>query len=154
MSVDANILAVATTLLVLIGLFIARRHFTAQALRDRFEMYQWVEQPITDDEVRLAQEFWEEYFSKEAFTTKYREDAVKTRRYIACLRKYHFLLYTKAYETTLTDPYKVDIATWVRELAKIEEFRDVHARYYYYYPALARYLGDCSPELKIETRLP
>lgn len=139
MTFDQNLL-IATTALVLCGILIARFGFRAQALRDRFEMYQWVEGPITQEQLSVANQLPEEYFERDVFEEFYEGNDERIVRYLAMLRRYHFIFYTHAYERSLADPYAVKVKLWIDELAKLQEFRDVHERYKRYYPKFTEYL--------------
>lgn len=135
-----NLLEWSALLVVVYGVLLARRHFRLQALRDRFEMYQWSEAPVTKDDLSLVRALPEDYFPTPEVPKRYAKDDDALRRYISMVRRYHFLFYSNAFEAKLDDPYVIDLELWANELASTPEFKEANERFGRYYPQFSKWL--------------
>ncbi len=117
-------------------LIIQNRLFKAQLLRDRFQMYWKMYEPISDEEVKDLKIFPEDWIVPEKFETEYQNNDDRIKKYIRMSRLYEYLAFTfKLRKHKLPDPLGEEwLEIWLQGLVKEKEFRDVHFYYGNFYP--------------------
>jgi hypothetical protein len=119
--------------------------YRAQLIRDRYELYWRLYEPVTDDHLKTLRAYPEGYMSRDTYESKYKGDGAAKdeliRRYIILSATYEYLAFSVELYSQVKDPIKGDwIGIWVLELWECPEFQDVHRHYESYYETFADYL--------------
>ena len=136
-----NVLIITVTLIILVWqAIIQNRVSKAQLLRDRFEMYWQLWQPVSDEQVAEFQMIPAEAIDMEIYETKYKNDAPAIRKYIILAQIYEYLAFLHTLkEMGIEDPLGEHWEdTYIMDLLNFPEFLDVHKSYYDFYPPFAR----------------
>jgi hypothetical protein len=110
-----------------------------QSVRDRYELYRWVNS-INPDDVRAMRAGLHEFFEGEDLNKARTASDEELTRILFTQRAYEYLFYSVTWERlvgTYSD-LEVRIDLWIRELGTTEAFRLVHLRQGRYYPAFSR----------------
>lgn len=115
---------------------IQNRLFKAQLLKDRFQMYWKMYEPISNKEVHDLKMFPEDWIEKSKYETDYKNKENAMKKYIRMSKIYEYLAFTfKLREQNLPDPLGEKwLENWLKGLVKEKEFKDVHLYYGNYYP--------------------
>ncbi len=134
----------ATLIAIWLSMRVQNRLFYAQILRDRFEMYRWTYEPVSDEEVHELKVFPEDYMDKTKWKSNYRGNPKAIRKYIIMSHLYEYLAFTYAIrELGLPDPLGNRwVELWTRRLIGKREFIDVHEYYKDFYPDFAKLVED------------
>lgn len=138
------------TLIVLFGTLvivgrqslIQNKLLIAQLLRDRFEMYWKIYEPITSEHVAEFKIFTEDFMDGSVYSAKYEGDYDRIRKYLGLMKIYEYLAFTHNLEVlNLPDPLGYEWThRWTRDLLKDETFRDVHRFHGAYYQRFSTFV--------------
>lgn len=120
--------------------------FKARTIRENFAQFQWIDSPITPDQIQMARAAPRRYFDEETFSQHYQDDDDAIRRYLIAFRIYHYLLYYQEFHKDVPDFFDVDLERWIREMWKSKEFCYVHERWKEYYPKFKKYIESRRPD--------
>ncbi|MGE0811253.1 MAG: hypothetical protein AB7N69_11675 [Immundisolibacter sp.] len=138
--IQTGLLAVGTLSLAILA-WQAWNHNTllrAQILRDRFDMYWRLFQPVSDEQIKDFAVFPQNYMDLDRYRTDYQGKPDSIRRYIHISMLYEYLAFTFTLHHTLKvhDPLRKGDwgARWTRDLIAEKEFMHVNDYYGAYYP--------------------
>jgi hypothetical protein len=116
------------------------RIFRAQLLRDRFEMYWKLYDPVSDAQIEEFKLYPEDYMTRERFDQFYKGQDVKIRKYIYFSMLYEYLAFTHILkDLKVPDPLGENwVDMYVAQLCQVSEFQDVHEEYRGYYPTFEK----------------
>jgi hypothetical protein len=126
--------------------FLQNRLMKAQILRDRFEMYWQLYEPVTDAHVENLRLYPQDYMPLDMYKAKYETNEPSLRRYICMSRLYEYLAFTYSLHHVLKVPDPLGpnwTQKWTDTLAVVPEFRDVHVAYHDYYPKFETCVNNC-----------
>src|SRR2546427_1042373 len=115
--------------------------YRAQLLRDRFEMYWKMYEPVSQGQVEELREFPEDFIDPKIYE-KYKDHDKKLRKYIGMAQRYEYLAFAHGLEELhLKDPLGYEwTQRWTRELLADEVFLDVHRYFGVYYPQFTKFI--------------
>ena len=127
---------------ILFQLIIQNRIFRAQVLRDRFEMYWKIWEPVSDAQVNELRLYPDDYLSKDKYESQYRNDEKALRKYIYMLNVYEYLAFSYATRRlSLPEPLGRKWTTrWLSDLVEEQTFLDVHEYHKPFYPEIAAFI--------------
>jgi hypothetical protein len=101
------------------------------------EAYVRMTTSVTDNEVETMMLHIADHFEREIYLDRYHGRPNRIRSYLLMKKKYIYLFSTTSYSADKNSPGRQAVSQWMRELCQYQEFRDVHASQYKYYPKLA-----------------
>ena len=121
---------------------IQNRLAKVQLLRDRFEMYWRTYSPVTDEHIRDAMLYPEDYMPVSVYEGVYRNDKERLRKYIAMTKLYEYLVFMHAsQQLDIDDPLgKEWLPRWVSQLSTDQQFLEVNEYYRPYYEKFSGYV--------------
>ncbi len=116
--------------------------YRAQLLRDRFEMYWKMYEPVSQGQGQELKEFPEDFIDLKVYEEKYKDHDRKLRKYIGMAKRYEYLAFAYGLKVLhLKDPLGHDWTQhWTRDLLKDEIFLDVHHYFGAYYPHYEKFI--------------
>ena len=139
--IQIAILAVlSATLVAVLGQYLQQnRLLRAQQLRDRFEMYWKLYEPMPADALQWMEVCPDDYMPIELYEERYKGNPVAQRKYAGMAQIYEFLAFSFQLEKLrLKDPLTYQwTRRWTADLTAHEEFRQVNQHYREYYPDFA-----------------
>ena len=137
----ANLVIITATLLALVWqTTISNRIAKGQLMRDRFEMYWKLYEPVSDGQVKIFHLNHQDYVESDRYEQAYKDNDDAARQYVSVAQYYEYLGFLSALDDIgIRDPLGDDVMKfWTADLAGIPAFRDVHNHFKKYYPAYAR----------------
>lgn len=118
---------------------ISNRIAKGQLLRDRFEMYWKLYEPVSDAQVKLFHLNYRDYIDSERYEQAYKNNDDAARQYISVAQYYEYLGFLTVLDKMgIRDPLGPEVMDlWTADLIGIPAFRDVHNHFKKYYPAYA-----------------
>ena len=142
--IQATIALIYLVILVLIlfQLIVQNRIFRAQVLRDRFEMYWKIWEPVSDAQVNELRLYPDDYLSKDKYESHYQNDDKALRKYIYMLNVYEYLAFSYATRRlSLPEPLGRKWTTrWLTDLVEENTFLEVHEYHKSFYPEIAAFI--------------
>jgi len=93
---------------------------------------------LSDEEISTMMLHLADHFDPEIYRKRYHGEPLRVNIYFLMKRKYLYLLLSTYYKENKRDPAGKAPLTWLKELCKYQEFRDVHASQGKYYPSFKR----------------
>lgn len=120
--------------------------YLAQLLRDRFEMYWKMYEPVSQGQLEELREFPEDYIELTLYEEKYKGHDKKLRKYIGMAQRYEYLAFAHGLEELhLRDPLGYGwTQRWTEDLLEDEVFMDVHHYFGAYYPGYTKLIKKLS----------
>jgi hypothetical protein len=137
----ANLLIITATLGALVWqTAISNRIAKGQLMRDRFEMYWKLYEPVSDAQVKLFHLNYRDYVDSERYERAYKNNDDAARQYISVAQYYEYLGFLAVLDKMgIRDPLGADVMKlWTTDLVGIPAFHDAHNHFKKYYPAYAR----------------
>ena len=118
------------------------RLYSAQLLRDRFEMYWKMYEPVSQGQLEELEEFPEDFIDLKVYEEKYKGHDKMLRKYIGMAQRYEYLAFAHGLEELhLKDPLGYEwTRRCTRELLTDEVFLDVHRYFGGYYPHYTKFI--------------
>jgi hypothetical protein len=123
--------------------YLQNRLMKAQLLRDRFEMYWQVYNPVSAEQVAELKLYPDEYMGLARFKDSYEGNDAAITKYIYMSLLYEFLAFSHAaqYRLKVPDPLGKDwLVNYASELIASSQFQDVHEEYRGYYRDFADFI--------------
>lgn len=138
-----NLLIVTATLGALLWQTVLQNRMTrAQMLKDRWEMYWRLYEPITEEHVRTLEANPEDYVPMEKYLERYKDKPERIRRLIYMAQMYEYLVFLWSWKKLgVKDPLGENwLALWTGGLGLEEEFLDINEHYRAFYPEFAAFV--------------
>jgi len=136
------IVSVFALLAILTQLVTQNRIFKAQMLKDRFDMYWKILEPVSAGSLNQLALYPDDYMDRTLYESTYKGNSDAIRKYMYMLQIYEYLAFCyglKQYK--LPDPLGYEwTERWTRELLSEKEFCEVHRYFAPYYPYFASYV--------------
>lgn len=119
---------------------IQNRLAKGQLMRDRFEMYWKMYDPISDAQIQLFHLNHEDYIDLDRYELSYKNNDAAARQYISLAQYYEYLGFLATLDAMgIRDPLGANvIEIWTDDLVAIPVFSDVHEHFRKYYPLYAK----------------
>ena len=75
----------ATLIAVSRSMVVQNRLFKAQLLRDRFDMYRWTLEPLTENHIKDLEAYPDDYMDRSKYENEYKDNDQGIRKYFICL---------------------------------------------------------------------
>jgi hypothetical protein len=131
-----------TLLAILRQMILQNRIFSAQILRDRFEMYWKTLDPVSEREIKELEVYPDDYIDRKVYDKSYKGKPDAIHKYIEMMKLYEYLAFSYALkQLRLPDPLGYHFTEmWAAELIAQKEFVDAHEYHKAYYPEFAKFV--------------
>lgn len=138
-----------TLISIYLQMRIQNRIHHEQLIYHRYELFNSIFDPITDDNIRNIKSYPDMYLDKETFDHKYKKNNVKIIKLLLTIRIYIYFVMIHALRLNkLSDPFNIGIIKWMDELEEDEDFQVVAKELGSYYPSFQKFLNDRLSKVK------
>jgi hypothetical protein len=143
--IQIGILAVLTATLIatLWQVRLQNRLQKAQLLRNRFEMYWRLYDPVPEDLVEWMELVPEDFMPRKRYEAEYSGSPARMKKYVGLAKTYEYLAFAFTMREFGPDPLGSDwTERWVRDLLDEEQFVQINEHYADYYPDFSRHVRE------------